>query len=193
VAALNAIHAKVITIYSLAGDDPVYAPLHCQQISTDTGAATISGPLTFTIAGDGSGLGTGVVDAVELLANGVPMDISVVARDDTTDTVDATIFIDNIVPNIVGGVEDPTDPTVICVGGLATANTDADPEPDMFVDVLPGTPVCFDIYPKMNVTVPETGVPQLFKAYVDVIGDSVTVLDTREVFFLVPPSEPIIE
>jgi hypothetical protein len=45
----------------------------------------------------------------------------------------------------------------------------------------------------MNETVPETGVPQLFKAYVDVVGDSVTVLDTREVFFLVPPSEPIIE
>jgi hypothetical protein len=25
------------------------------------------------------------------------------------------------------------------------------------------------------------------------VGDSVTVLDTREVFFLVPPSAPIVE
>ncbi len=54
-----------------------------------------------------------------------------------------------------------------------------------------GTPVCFDIYPKMNVSVPGTGEPQLFKVYIDVYGDNVTVLDTREVYFLVPPSTPV--
>ena len=42
-------------------------------------------------------------------------------------------------------------------------------------------------------TVEEIVEPQLFRAFVDVVGDSVTVLDTREVFFLVPPSGPIIE
>jgi hypothetical protein len=193
VSVLNGIHAKVLPISTSGATTGDIAYQHAQQIATDTGAVTETGPLVIVGNTDGSGIGTNVVTAVQTLANGVPMDISVVARDDTTDTVDATIFIDNIVPNIIGGIEDPTDPSVICVGGLATANTDSDPEPDMFVDVLPGTPVCFDIYPKMNVTVAETAVPQLFRAYVDVIGDSVTVLDTREVFFLVPPSEPIIE
>jgi hypothetical protein len=189
--ALNDIHAKVLPIYNgstgWTGED------HVDQIALDTGAAIDDVPLTFIIPWDGSGLDTSVVEAVQSLVSGVPMDISVVARDDETDSVDATIFVDNIVPNIIGGVADPTDPTVVCVGGLDTADTDSDPEPDMFVDVLPGTPVCFDIYPAMNVTVPETPDPQLYRCYVDVVGDSVTVLDTREVFFLVPPSGPIVE
>jgi hypothetical protein len=47
--------------------------------------------------------------------------------------------------------------------------------------------VCFDIYPERNMTVPATDEPQVFKAYVDVIGDGITVLDTRDVYFLVPP------
>jgi len=74
------------------------------------------------------------------------------------------------------------------VGGLATANDDDDPYPDKFVDVLPGTPVCFDIIPAVNNTVPPAAVPMIYMAYVDVVGDDVTVLDTREVYFLVPPT-----
>ena len=184
---LNDIHAKVLTIYSTEGDDPAMVLSHCQAISNDTGAATDTGPLTFLIGGDGSGLGTEVVNAVASLANGVPMDMSVVARDDTTDGVDATVFIDRIVPNTTGGVEDPLDPTVVCFGGLATADTDDDTYADTFIDVLPGTPVCFDIIPKQNDTVEPTDEPMIYMAYIDVIGDSVTVLDTREVYFLVPP------
>jgi hypothetical protein len=53
--------------------------------------------------------------------------------------------------------------------------------------VTPGTPVCFDIVPRMNTTVMPTASPQLFRAHVDVIGDGVTVLDTRDVYFVVPP------
>jgi hypothetical protein len=79
------------------------------------------------------------------------------------------------------------DPTVICVGDLATGNSDSDPEADYFVDVIPGTPVCFDIIPAQNDTVAPSSIPVIYTAFVDVIGDSVTVLDTREVYFLVPP------
>ena len=106
---------------------------------------------------------------------------------------DATSFIARTTPNDAGGAVDPVDPTLVCVGGLTTEDVDGDGEMDTFDEVEPGTPVCFDIYPKMNVSVEETGEPQLFMAYVDVVGDSVTVLDTREVFFLVPPSDPIVE
>jgi hypothetical protein len=52
--------------------------------------------------------------------------------------------------------------------------------------------VCWKLIPKMNTTVPALTTPQLFRAAVSVIGDGVTTLDTREVFFLVPP-EPIDE
>jgi hypothetical protein len=162
-----------------------------QQISADTGAVTADGPLTIAIDTDGTGLGDNVVTAVQTLAVGVPMDITAVGRDDTTDGVDATVFIDHIVPNTAGGVEDPENTTVICVGGLDTGDGDGDGTPDMFLDVLPGTPVCFDIIPAQNESVPPEAIPKVYQAYVDVVGDGVTVLDTRIIYFLVPPSVPI--
>jgi hypothetical protein len=186
VTALNDIHAKVLPINTAGYAD--ISLTHAQQIATDTGAVTISGPLVIAAAADGSDVGTNVVDAVALLANGVPMDMSVVARDDPSDGVDATVFIDRIEPNTEGGVADPTDPTVICVSGLTTADGNSDGFADMFVEVLPGTPICFDIIPKQNDTVEPTTEPVIYTAYVDVIGDGVTVLDTREVYFLVPPA-----
>jgi hypothetical protein len=39
----------------------------------------------------------------------------------------------------------------------------------------------------MNVSVMPTTAPQLFRATVQVYGDGVTLLDERDVFFLVPP------
>ncbi len=190
VAALNDIHAKVLPINTSGGgvDD---SDTDCTSIATDTGAVTSSGPLVITADTDGSGLGDNVVTAVETLAVGVPMDMAAVGRDDTTDDVDATVFIDKIVPNILGGEEDPMHPGVICFGGLDTGDADSDGTADMFVDVLPSTPVCFDIFPAENTTVPPQGVPKLYMAYIDVVGDGVTVLDTRTVYFLVPPEVPI--
>jgi len=187
VTALNGIHAKVIGIWSSGGYGPVQE--HCTQIATDTGAVDVMGnPLVFSVDGSGSGLGSQVIDAINILANQVPLDISAVGHDDTSDLVDATVFIDRIVPNTVGGEPDPLDPTIVCVGGLATADSDGDTVADMFDNVLPGTAVCFDIYPARNMTVEPTTEPQVFTAFVDVIGDGITVLDTREVFFLVPPA-----
>jgi hypothetical protein len=185
VTALNSIHAKVIGIWS-----PGYGDVqgHCRQIATDTGAVDVTGtPLIFGISSSGTGLGTEVVSAIETLAHQVPLDISTDSRDDDTDGVDARVFIHAIVPNTVGGIADPRDPTLVCVGGLTTADADGDTTADTFIDVLPGNPVCFDIYPERNMTVPATDEPQVFKAYVDVIGDGITVLDTRDVYFLVPP------
>ena len=53
--------------------------------------------------------------------------------------------------------------------------------------MLPGTPVCWKLVPKSNTTVPASDEPQLYRARVDVYGDGVTILDTRDVFFVVPP------
>jgi hypothetical protein len=52
--------------------------------------------------------------------------------------------------------------------------------------------VCFDVIPRMNTTVMPTDMPQVFRAIIEVVGDGVTVLDEREVFFLVPPDDGII-
>ncbi len=56
--------------------------------------------------------------------------------------------------------------------------------------MTPGTPVCFDIIPKVNATVMPTLVPQLFRARIDVIGDGFTPLDNPLIYFLVPPRIP---
>ncbi len=189
VAALDAIHAKVISIINDGGYGD--AVPHATAMTTATGAVDSTGsPLIYVIPHDGTGLGTEVVNAVETLVEQVPIDISAQARDHTADTVDATQFIDRVVANTVGGVADPRDPTKVCPGSLPVEDTDGDTEPDLFVDILPGTNVCFDIHAARNETVEATADPQVFIAFIDVVADDVTVLDTRAVFFLVPPVIP---
>ena len=184
VAALVAAHIKVIGVHS----DTWSADTHYRRIATDTGAVDSAGnPLAYNIPGDGSGLGSQVIAAVQTLSNQVPIEVSTTTEDNPVDAVDARIFIERIQPNTVGGVADPLDPTKICVGGLAVADRTGDGFPDVFTSVLPGTTVCFDIYPRMNTSVEPLTVPQIFEAFIHVIGDGITVLDTRSVFFLVPP------
>ena len=191
VAMLGDIHAKVLPVYSPEGDDPV-GLAHCESIALDTGAAIDEEPLVFPISEDGTGLDTAIVDAVGTLIDGVPMDVSAEARDDPDDDFDATLLLDHVAPNPAGGIADPMDPTLICVGGLPTANIDDDPEQDVFTSVEPGLPVCFDITPvQQNTVVPATGETQVLKAFVDVIGFGASVLDTREIFFVVPPEDPL--
>jgi len=194
VQALNDIHARVIGIkvappMNIGG---AIVTTHMNKIATDTGTVDGSGkPLVFDVTFAGAGLGSDIVNAIATLAKQVPMAISAKARDDTSDAVDATVFIDHIEPNTTGGKPDPQDPTKICVDGLSTSDSDGDGVADQFPAVAPGTPVCFDIIVRKNVTVPATSKPEVYKAFVDVMGDQSTVLDTREVFFLVPPSTPI--
>ncbi|MEM9488280.1 MAG: VWA domain-containing protein, partial [Myxococcota bacterium] len=71
--------------------------------------------------------------------------------------------------------------------GLSEVDSDGEGNPDAYVDILPGTPVGWRLLPKMNDSIIPTEEPQLFTAQIDVYGDDVTILDTRNVFFLVPP------
>jgi hypothetical protein len=169
VAELNAIHARVIGVNS--GAD--YGQPHLAQLARDTGTMDAAGtPLVYDVGGDGSRLGVEIIDAVGDVANAIPMDISARAVDDPSDDVDATLFIDRIVP-----APDAGDP---CTPGLTV-------EGDIFRAVLPGSTVCFDIIPRQNDSVEHTPEPQLFMATVQVWGDDVTNLDERDIYFLVPP------
>jgi hypothetical protein len=75
----------------------------------------------------------------------------------------------------------------LCSAGLTDRDTDQDGRDDEFVGVRAGTPLCWKLTTKRNQTVPEIDAPQLFRARVEVVGDGVTVVDSRDVFFLVPP------
>ncbi len=186
---LNSIHAKVLGIWSEGSWGPVQRDV--EHVAADTGAVDAAGdPIALRVDRNGDGLGERVVSAVEALARSAPMRLAAAARDDPTDAVDATGFIARIVPSAAGGITHPTDPAAICAGGLPTEDTGGDEKPDLFSAVLPGTPVCFDIILRKNSFVKPLPVPQLFKAHIDLWGDNVTLLDTREVFFLVPAEKP---
>ncbi|MBU1069578.1 VWA domain-containing protein, partial [Myxococcota bacterium] len=74
-----------------------------------------------------------------------------------------------------------------CPAGYNTADGNADGHVDRFVQILPGSPVCWRIHVKQNVAVHAAETPQMFKATVEVYGTGAALLDSREVFFLVPP------
>jgi hypothetical protein len=193
---LNAIHAKVLTAWIELSYSTGPVEEHCQQMAWDTGAVTAEDePVTVPVETGGVGLGDDVIAALELLTTSVPYTrVEGIGRDDTSDDVDAVeAFLDHIEPDTEGGVEDPLNPGVFCTGSLPTIDDNDDDVPDAFVDVLPGTPLCFDVVPKPNETVPEEDEPQVFRAFAEEFADGFTVLESRDIYFVVPPSVPVSE
>ena len=152
-----------------------------QTMARDTGAIDLmngNAPLVFN--GSGTSAAAAIQTGIIRLANGLPLDLNAVTTDDSSDTVNAiTAFIDHLETQQLG--------TPACSAGLSTQDTNADTFADKFVGVRTGTPVCWKVVSKQNTTVPATDAPQMFKATVAVYGDGVTQLDTRDVYFLVPP------
>ncbi|HEV8324898.1 MAG TPA: hypothetical protein VG389_25005 [Myxococcota bacterium] len=174
----TAIGAKVIGLRGATTDATVTADL--ETIATDTGAVDGAGnPLVF----DGADAAAGPVieTAISTLVSSVPLDLSALAVDDPADAIDAVAaFVDYLVTLQTG--------VAPCTAGLTETDSDGNGFPDEYVDVTPGTSVCWSVVPKVNTTVMPTSEPQLFRATVEVWGDSVTLLDSRDVFFLVPPN-----
>ncbi|EYF00141.1 hypothetical protein [Chondromyces apiculatus] len=121
------------------------------------------------------------VTALRRLARGTPLDVTIDAVDDDSDAVDALQFIDHLEVNVSG--------TGSCTDVTMTSDTNGDSFNDAFPDLLPGTPVCWDLHPVLtNTTVEPTTEPQLFKASLSVRGDG-SPLDDRDVYFLIPPKK----
>jgi hypothetical protein len=183
---LEAAGGKVVGVYGSRetdDDEPLQTAtrLDLETIARDTGAinATTLEPLVFP--GATLGAATAIENGVRTLFSQVPLDLSARALDDATDGVDAvTAFVSHL-ETLQSGVGR-------CTGGLVDRDgPDADAAPDEFVGVRTGTPVCWTLVTRPNTTVPPGDEPQLFKATIEVKGDGVTVLDTRDVYFLVPP------
>jgi len=149
-----------------------------ESIARDTGAVDGAGtPLVSTWSGS---IGDDVVGMIQTLANQTPIDISIVFADDPSDAVDSyAAFVDHLEAN-TAGVPGRCD-------AVPAVDTNGDGFADTFRGVRPGTPVCFDIIVKQNDTVMPTLSPQVFRANLRVLGDGFTPLDTRDIFFLVPP------
>jgi hypothetical protein len=155
-----------------------------RTIATAIGSIDRAGaPLVYEIDTDGMGLSTAVVDGIEAVS-GTPLDISAVFEDDTSDAVDTRVaFVEDIVPVEEGDVARGCMPR-------EASDSDGDGRKDVFRDVPPGQRVCFHVVVRMNTLVMPTLVPQVFQGTVRVVGDGRTPLDSREVYFLVPPTIP---
>jgi hypothetical protein len=172
---------KVIGVAVSHGSDlpQADAPLPTlNELALSSGAIDgAGGPLTSEWTA-GEQISDSVVEQIETLANATPLEVTVEFEDDPSDEVDTeAAFLDHLEANQMG------DPSRNCAARMATGS----PWPDTFPQVRPGERVCFDLVVKQNETVQPTPKPQLFRAFVKVIGDGITELDRREVFFLVPP------
>ncbi|MGZ3438522.1 MAG: hypothetical protein ACXVDD_03360, partial [Polyangia bacterium] len=152
-------------------------------------------PLVFRFDdGNGNGVGSAVTSGIVALANGLKFDIHVEAKDVDPATVDN--FMLKLLPNLSGA-----GPAAMCItmtpsplqdnftGPKAAAGGDG--VLDTFPGIGGGQQICFDVIPKMNTTVMNTDMPQMFRAQLQVKGvaggATVNLGTPRDVFFLVPP------
>jgi hypothetical protein len=137
---------------------------------------------------DGKGLGDSIVTAIAAISVGTSYDVTTIVSSDPTNMpdatgapIDATKFLSPV------RAMDEGDTKNGCPAHAAR-DTDGDGIKDTFDTVVVGTPVCFEITPKTNTTLPATDALQWFVAFVDVVGEPGGIeLDRRNVLFLVPP------
>jgi hypothetical protein len=182
--ALSDIGARLVVMGGTANTNksPEWA-----EIADATNSRNAAGELMLYPNAGAATVDQAIVEAIVSLVEGTPLDITVRLRDPDDDGVDATRFIDSIRPVIERG---DSRHNAVCTYGLTTFDGDGDDTPDGFEDVEPGTRVCFDVIPAVNNHVPPKAVPQMFQLVLEVMGDNATLLDTRTVYFLVPPEVP---
>ena len=153
------------------------------QLATDTLAVDDMGmPLVENFMG--GTISDAVVRNIQTLAEQSRLDVTAEFRDDPTDSVDTMVaFFDHLEANPMGN-------RVRGCQARVAEDRDGDGVLDTFPNVRTDDRVCFDVYPRQNDTVMRTMDPQLVRATVAVIGDGFTELDSRDVFFLVPPEPP---
>lgn len=128
-----------------------------------------------------------IVNAIETVATRVPLDVDTALRDDPSDPygVDARQFIVRRQPacNTPGVTECWVPPP-----GITAAEAVAVYDTSTFFGVVPGTRVTFTI-DFQNLFWPGGATAQLFVAFIDVRGGGSSVLDTRQVYIVVPAND----
>ena len=129
-----------------------------------------------------------VAEGVEIVATLVPIDVSTATRDDESDEIDAQDFIIGRVPACSDTLrfpsptcwEEPPPPSSVTFDEAVEGYDD-----NTFFAVLPGTRVTFRVTFR-NTVYRGTETTQVFLAFIDVVGSGGAVLDTRQVYIVVP-------
>ncbi|MGE0790742.1 MAG: hypothetical protein AB7S26_34025 [Sandaracinaceae bacterium] len=172
VSTLTGRSVRVISIVSGTSGD---AYNDAVNLANATGSTNGSGtPYVYSVAGDGTGLDTSIVNAVLDLANYNRIDISARATDDaSTPAVDERNFVTGITANSWGAGS--------CTG-ISGGNT--------FIQCLPGTDVNFTITFENTFVMP-TMTTQVFDFFIEVVGDGAFVIDRIPVRIIVPALVPV--
>jgi hypothetical protein len=152
--------------------------LDLTEIAVRTGSFDEYGaPLVFM--GADAAVADTVADAIRTVAR-VPLDVTARPLATVQEGVNPIDFIEYLQANLTG--EAP------CTAWDAVRDEDGDGRDDTFIQITPGTPVCWDISIRPNTIAPPTEEPQVFVATIEVRGGAGgTLLDSRDVYFLVPP------
>jgi hypothetical protein len=182
--AINAIGAKVIGIQGNGGGQTLTDDM--TQLCTETKSfGANKQPLVFQ--GADAAAADVIAGGVRALAAELPIDMRARYEDDAADAVDTkAAFLDYL---------DTFDPgTPECAVWPSKKDNEPDGHDDEYLAVKPGTPMCWKIHVKKNTTVKPTDAVQVFQASVRLTGNGNIDLDTRKVFFVVPPdvSKPVV-
>lgn len=176
-AAGSALRAQDIVFVGVDADGNNSPQDDLQDIARSAGSFDGAGNPLY-VQGSEAAVTTAATTAIREIANNLVLFVDVVFEEVAGDDGEARPFVDRIEVNVSGDGD--------CTAVGSVADTDGDGFRDAFPNLLPGTPVCWDVVVRQNDTVMPTDRPQVFVARIVVRGDG-TTLDARRVFFLVPP------
>jgi hypothetical protein len=149
-------------------------------------------PLSFQVLDNGTGVSSSIVGGIQALVRFSTFTVTTQVRPDPTELAnnnfDTTCFIQGVVPR-AAVPPNACAPTPQVADLLPPSGVN-----DSYTNVVPGTRLTFDVLAQnqqAGSTTPcrnSTAVPQLYRAFIDVIADGVTVLETRDVTIIVPPT-----
>lgn len=139
-------------------------------------------PLAYLTQGDGSGVSTSLTDGLVMLAAYSPFDVTTAVDGVGTDNEGVALPAGTTTADFIKAIRPASHGTVPLPGVPDPTLTE-----DSFLDVIPDTPVTFDVE-AFNDFVPGGDEPRLFVATIRVLAGGCADLDEREVFILVPPA-----
>jgi hypothetical protein len=126
-----------------------------------------------------------VAGAIETLATRVPVDVDTLLRDEGADGVDATRFLRERAPAC--RASPPAATCFVPPSGVPPHEAVAGIDESTFFGVVPGTQVEFRLTFE-NSFLPGGATARVFVAFIDVRADGIALLETRQVFVVVPAS-----